>query len=68
MASPRYHHALAVLDGELHAIGGMSRSSETSVEKYDSRTDCWSIVPGLVPMAKRGQDGFAAAVTMWSLC
>ena len=36
-------HALAVLFGELHAIGG--RNGKTSVEKYNLRADCWSAVP-----------------------
>ena len=44
MTTRRVCHALAVLDGELHAVGG---AGETSVEKYDPRADSWSAVPGM---------------------
>jgi hypothetical protein len=45
MTTARRHHALAVLFGELHAIGG--DNGETSVEKYDAQADRWTPVPAM---------------------
>ena len=39
-------------DGELHAIAGDGLSS---AEKYDPRTDSWSVVPAMeLPEAEQG--------------
>ena len=45
MTSERRSHTLAVLGGELYAVGGHGRQGPGSVEKYDPRDDSWSIVP-----------------------
>ena len=52
MTTGRAYHALAVLHGELHAIGGAG--GETSVEKYDPQGDSWSVVPGMALPESRG--------------
>ena len=57
MTTGRYGHALAVLDGELHAVGG---EGKTSAEKYDPRADSWSVVPGMA--LPEGRSEYAAAV------
>ena len=44
MNAKRRGHALAVLDGELHAIGG-NVSSALFAERYDRRADRWIAVP-----------------------
>ena len=51
MTDGRNGHALVVLDGELHAVGGSSGIDEygsrdkRTVEKFDARLDCWIAVP-----------------------
>ena len=49
MAEARAEHAVAVLDGKLHAMGGQGDGYNTlsSVERYDPGTNAWEAV---VPM------------------
>ena len=63
MTTRRRGHTLAVLDGELHAVGGEDKRSEgPDVEKYDPRADSWSAVPGMsLPESRRF---FASAVLL----
>ena len=72
MTTGRYGHALAVLDGELYAVGlGQTSFADlhaTSVEKYDLRADSWSVVPGMALPERRTRFSLgswcAAAVLM----
>ena len=57
----RWGPAVAVLDGELHAVGGVG-DGETSAEKYDPRADSWSAVPGMA--LPEGWNCGASAVLM----
>ena len=60
MTTGRSDHALAVLNGELHAVGG---ADKTSAEKYDPRADSWSVVPGMA-LPEPMEAGCAAAALM----
>jgi hypothetical protein len=62
MTTGRRHHALAVLFGELHAIGG---SKETSVEKYDAQADLWALVPAMALPEKRRGTAWAVLDVPW---
>ena len=56
MATARYSHAMAVLDGKLCALGG--RGALSSVERYDPATNAWEAV---APMAE-AREAHAVAV------
>ena len=50
MATPRENHAVAVLDGKVYAVGGLSDGVGrlSSVERYDPAMNAWEAV---APMA-----------------
>jgi N-acetylneuraminic acid mutarotase len=62
MTTGRRYHALAVLFGELHAIGGLN---ETSVEKYDAQTDRWTAVPAMALPKMRNYTAWAVLTCPW---
>ena len=62
MTTARYSHALAVLFGELHAIGG---HNETSVEKYDAQADRWTPVPAMALPELRDYTAWAVLDCPW---
>ena len=55
MNTPRESHSLAVLDGELWAIGGINGSERgyllQSCERLDAATNVWVVGPDL-PMSR----------------
>ena len=48
MATARFAHAVAVLDGKLYAVGGHGGGWLNSMERYDPATNAWEAV---APMA-----------------
>ncbi|XP_078612176.1 kelch-like protein 26 [Branchiostoma floridae x Branchiostoma japonicum] len=46
----RHSFSLQAVDGRLYAIGGLDPACLRTVEMYDPRTDCWSVVSPL-PLA-----------------
>ena len=62
MTTGRLYHALAVLHGELHAIGG---DGETSVEKYDAQADRWTPVPAMALPEQRDDTAWAVLDRPW---
>ena len=62
MTTGRYFHALAVLFGELHAIGG---NGKTSVEKYDAQADRWTPVPAMALPEVRNYPAWAVLTCPW---
>ena len=62
MTTVRTCHALAVLFGELHAIGG---DEETSVEKYDAQADRWTPVPAMALPEVRNYTAWAVLDCPW---
>ena len=61
MTTGRWSHALAVLDGELHAVGGVGEG-ETFVEKFDPQANSWSTVPEMALPGDRSYLYLCAAV------
>jgi N-acetylneuraminic acid mutarotase len=56
MTTARCGHVAAVLNGELHVVGGVSES----VEKYDPGSNSWAVVPAMqLPEARDGCSGAA---------
>ena len=52
MNTPRHYHSLAVLDGELWAIGGVNKGEHLkSCERLDAVTNVWVVGPDL-PMSR----------------
>jgi hypothetical protein len=62
MTTGRCDHALAVLFGELHAIGGYG---ETSVEKYDAQAERWTPVPAMALPEERNDTAWAVLDCPW---
>jgi N-acetylneuraminic acid mutarotase len=62
MTTRRHSHALAVLFGELHAIGGYEK---TSVEKYDAQADRWTPVPAMALPEQRSVPAWAVLTCPW---
>ncbi len=67
MINPRKRHALAVLNGELHAVGGIQDSGLVgklvrTAEKYDPRANSWSVVPGMALPPGTGQESAPAVL------
>jgi N-acetylneuraminic acid mutarotase len=62
MVTERKFHALEVLFGELHAIGGFSK---TSAEKYDAQADRWSPVPAMALPEGRNITAWAVLDCPW---
>jgi hypothetical protein len=62
MTTDRCYHALAVLFGELHAIGG---TYQTSVEKYGAQADRWTPVPAMALPERRNYTAWAVLDCPW---
>ena len=62
MTTARCLHTLAVLFGELHAIGGRGK---TSVEKYDAQADRWTPVPAMALPERRNYTAWAVLDCPW---
>ena len=56
MATARYAHAMAVVDGKLYAMGGYNNGFLNSVERYDLAVGAWEAV---APMAAARMKAFA---------
>ena len=61
MATARYNHAVAALDGKLYVAGGLGAGYNrlSSVERYDPALDAWEAV---APMGTARNSPLAALV------